>query len=70
MQRVALIMAFLCKAQAYQFPGCQGGGEVFRKFRKLAEDRTAISISHRLSTVKLAEYIYFLQDGRIAEKEP
>lgn len=41
--------------------------EVFAKFGELAENRTAIIISHRLSTVRMADRIYLLEDGRIAE---
>jgi ATP-binding cassette subfamily B protein len=33
----------------------------------LAKDHTAIFISHRLSTVKMADRIYVLENGRIAE---
>jgi ATP-binding cassette subfamily B protein len=42
--------------------------EVFRKFRQLAAGRTAIIISHRLSTVRMADCIFFLKNGRILEK--
>jgi ATP-binding cassette, subfamily B, bacterial len=41
--------------------------EVFQRFFDLAEGRTAILISHRLSTVRMAERIYVLDRGRIRE---
>jgi ATP-binding cassette subfamily B protein len=42
--------------------------EVFAKFRELAKGKTAIVIGHRLSTVRMADCIYLLNDGHIAEK--
>jgi ATP-binding cassette subfamily B protein len=41
--------------------------EVFERFRQLARGRTAILISHRFSTVRLADRIYVLQHGEIIE---
>ncbi|MFH1066934.1 MAG: ABC transporter ATP-binding protein, partial [bacterium] len=41
--------------------------EVFQKFRQLANGRTTILISHRFSTVRMADRIYVLANGRIAE---
>jgi ATP-binding cassette, subfamily B, bacterial len=41
--------------------------EVFRQFHELAAGRTAILISHRLSTVRMADCIYVLEDGRLIE---
>jgi ATP-binding cassette subfamily B protein len=41
--------------------------ELFQRFFDLAEGRTAILISHRLSTVRMAERIYVLDRGRIVE---
>ena len=36
-------------------------------FRELLEGRSAILISHRLSTVKMADRIYVMENGRIVE---
>jgi ATP-binding cassette subfamily B protein len=41
--------------------------ELFRRFRSLIHGRSAILISHRFSTVQLADYIYVLEKGRIIE---
>lgn len=41
--------------------------EVFKRFRELMEDQAAILITHRLSTVKMADRIYVMDQGRIVE---
>ena len=41
--------------------------EVFDQFHELTRDRTAIFISHRLSTVRRSDRIFVLVDGQIAE---
>lgn len=41
--------------------------ELFLKFRQLLNGRTAVLISHRLSTVRMADRIYVIHDGCIAE---
>jgi ATP-binding cassette subfamily B protein len=42
--------------------------EISRQFRTLLEGRSAIVISHRLSTVQLADRIYVMDRGRIVER--
>ena len=42
--------------------------EIYKQFRELMEGRTSILIAHRFSTVKLADEILVLQDGKIIEK--
>jgi ATP-binding cassette subfamily B protein len=72
-QKVALARAFLGKSQILVLdeptssldPSAEEA--VFKKFRELAKDRTSIIISHRLSTVKTSDQIYFLKNGRITE---
>ena len=41
--------------------------EVFERFYELAKGKTAILISHRLSTVRMAERIFVLDRGRLIE---
>jgi ATP-binding cassette subfamily B protein len=40
---------------------------IFSDFRKLAEGRTTILISHRFSTVRIADRILVMENGRITE---
>ena len=41
--------------------------EVFSRFRELVKDQAAILITHRLSTVKMADRIYVMEQGSIVE---
>lgn len=73
-QKIALARAFLRDSQIIILDeptsslDPRAEDEVFKKFRQLAEGRLALVISHRLSTVATADYIYFLKDGIITEK--
>jgi ATP-binding cassette subfamily B protein len=72
-QKVALARAFLRDSQVIVLDeptsalDAKAEYEVFEKFRQLVEGRSAILISHRLSTVKMADCIYVLENGRIVE---
>src|SRR5918996_557700 len=72
-QKVALARAFVRHSQIVvldeptSFLDVEAEHEVFTRFRQLAEGRSTILISHRLSTVRMADCIYLLEDGRIAE---
>jgi ATP-binding cassette subfamily B protein len=72
-QKVALSRAFLRDAQILVLDeptsslDARAEQAVFENFRKLASGRTTILISHRFSTVRMADRIYVLQDGRIIE---
>ncbi|HYX73192.1 MAG TPA: ABC transporter ATP-binding protein [Steroidobacteraceae bacterium] len=46
----------------------QAEAEVFEHFRQLAHDRITILISHRFSTVRMADQIVVLNRGRIVER--
>jgi ATP-binding cassette subfamily B protein len=41
--------------------------EIFGHFQRLARGRITILISHRFSTVRMADRIAVIEDGRIAE---
>jgi len=41
---------------------------VFERFRTLARGRTTILISHRFPTVRMADRILVLDDGRVVEE--
>ena len=72
-QKIALARAFLRDSQIIVLDeptaslDARAEYEVFEHFRQLAAGRTAILISHRFSTVRMADRIYVLQDGRIVE---
>ena len=73
-QRIALARAFLRDSQIIVLDeptsslDVRTEYEVFKKFRQMLDGRTAILISHRFSTVRMADSIYVLENGRIAEK--
>jgi ATP-binding cassette subfamily B protein len=46
----------------------QAEADVFEHFRKLALGRITILISHRFSTVRMADQIAVLEHGRIVER--
>ena len=39
--------------------------EVFRRFKELSEGKTALLISHRFSSVRMADRIVVLAEGRV-----
>ena len=72
-QKIALARAFMRDAQVIVLDeptssmDAKAEHEVFERFRKLAANKTTILISHRFSTVRMADRIYVLEDGRIVE---
>ena len=72
-QKIALARAFLRDAQVIILDeptsalDAKAEYEVFTILRQLAEGRSVILISHRFSTVRMADCIYVLEDGKIIE---
>ena len=72
-QKMALARAFWREAPiiALDEPtaslDAQAEGDLFERFRRLAKGRTAVVISHRFSTVRMADRIHVLDGGRIIE---
>jgi ATP-binding cassette subfamily B protein len=72
-QKIALARAFMrsCDILVLDEPtalDAENEYQVFQQFRQLTEDKMAILISHRFSTVRMADRIYVLNDGRIQEQ--
>jgi ATP-binding cassette, subfamily B, bacterial len=72
-QKVALARAFLRDSQVIVLDeptsamDPKAEYEVFSKFRELIKDQAAILITHRLSTVRMADRIYVMDQGAIIE---
>jgi ATP-binding cassette subfamily B protein len=72
-QKVALARAFMRDSQIIVLDeptssmDAKAEYEVFQSFRQLVSGRTAILISHRFSTVRMADRIFVLKHGRIIE---
>jgi len=72
-QKVALARAFLRDSQVIVLDeptsamDPKAEYEIFKKFRELIKDQAAVLITHRLSTVKMADRIYVMDNGEIVE---
>lgn len=72
-QKIALARAFLRDSQLIVLDeptsalDPKAEYEVFEKFRQLIKNQAAVLISHRLSTVKMADRIYVMSGGSILE---
>jgi ATP-binding cassette subfamily B protein len=72
-QRIALARAFMRDAEILVLDeptaslDAQTEYEIFRHFQELTEGKMAILISHRFSTVRMADRIVVIENGRIAE---
>ncbi len=73
-QKVALARAFMRDAQILILDeptaalDARAEYDLFVRMRELTEGKTAIFISHRFSTVRLADRILVLDDGRLVEQ--
>jgi ABC-type multidrug transport system fused ATPase/permease subunit len=74
-QKIALSRAFMRKDadilvldEPTAAMDAEAEAQVFQRFRKLADDRMAIVISHRFSTVRMADQIAVLERGAIVER--
>jgi ATP-binding cassette subfamily B protein len=73
-QKMALARAYLRDAQILILDeptaalDARSEFEVFQRFTELTRSRMALLISHRFSTVRMADRIVVLEDGRIAEQ--
>jgi ATP-binding cassette, subfamily B, bacterial len=73
-QKIALARAFMrdCDVLVLDEPTAALDAEnelrVFQQFRELTADKIAVLISHRFSTVRMADRIFVIEDGRISEE--
>lgn len=73
-QKVALARAFMrdCEVLILDEPtaalDAENEFQVFQQFRRLTADKTAVLISHRFSTVRMADQIYVVEGGSIRER--
>ena len=72
-QKVALARAYMREAQLLILDeptsalDARAEHEVFLRFSELIEGKTAVLISHRFSTVRMADRILFLEQGQLKE---
>jgi ATP-binding cassette, subfamily B, bacterial len=73
-QKIALARAYLREAQLLILDeptaalDARSEYEVFQRFAELTQDKMALFVSHRFSTVRMANRIVVLENGRIAEE--
>lgn len=72
-QKIALARAYMRDAQLLILDeptsalDARAEHEVFQRFSDLIEDKSAVLISHRFSTVRMADRILFLEHGQLLE---
>ncbi len=70
-QKIAIARAYMRQAQLMILDeptaalDARSEFEVFQRFKELSEDRTAVLISHRFSSVRMADRILVLANGRL-----
>ncbi|WP_293864463.1 ABC transporter ATP-binding protein [uncultured Alsobacter sp.] len=73
-QKIAIARAYMRDAQVLVLDeptaalDARSEAEVFQRFRDLSQGRTVVLISHRFSTVRMADRVVVLADGRVAEE--
>jgi ABC-type multidrug transport system fused ATPase/permease subunit len=74
-QKVALARAFMREQadilvldEPTAAMDAEAEAEIFQRFRSLSENRMGIVISHRFSTVRMADQIVVLEGGRVVER--
>ena len=74
-QKIALSRAFMRESadilvldESTSAMDAEAEAEVFQRFRSLSEGRMGIVISHRFSTVRMADEIVVLVDGKVVEQ--
>lgn len=73
-QKVALARAFMrdCELLVLDEPTAALDAEnelrVFQQFRELIADKSAVLISHRFSTVRMADRIFVIENGTVSEE--
>lgn len=72
-QKIAIARAYMRNAEIVILDeptaalDARAEAEVFQRFKNLAEGTTAVLISHRFSTVRMADRIIVLADGKVEE---
>jgi ATP-binding cassette subfamily B protein len=70
-QKIAIARAYMRDAQVMILDeptaalDARSEFEVFERFKELSDDRTAVLISHRFSSVRMADRILVLAEGRL-----
>jgi ATP-binding cassette subfamily B multidrug efflux pump len=73
-QRISIARAIIKKPKILVFDDClsavdtQTEEEILNNLKEIMKDRTTVIISHRVSSVKNADHIIFLENGIIAEE--
>ncbi|MGI8914451.1 MAG: ABC transporter ATP-binding protein [Chloroflexota bacterium] len=73
-QKIALSRAFMRQAQLLILDeptaalDVQAEYDVYRRFSALTEGAMTVLVSHRFSTVRMADHICYLEDGRLLEE--
>jgi ATP-binding cassette subfamily B protein len=73
-QKVALARAFMRQAPIVVLDeptasiDAEAEMEIFGRFREIAKKATALLIAHRFSTVRIADHIIVMENGRLIEE--